>query len=231
MFFILFHLSNIKPFQCVATQPLRSNDHYQRKHINYKKAVTQSSERNLEHATSRNTVTQKLRLKFGLSPHTKIIICGQDEITLNRGKVAVINAEGTNLICTAHFFNLSSSQDIIPSESSSSNYSSTKISQQPYIDPNISDLDDKATLDEKIEKLNKFHSSSHLSHDLLSQNLSLMFPVLYCHAQARGEVKSNASIRALPRHLQQGKMFAVGHRSEALVGRHQRRNIMIGKCS
>ena len=145
MFF--FFLSNTKPFQYVTTEPLRSNDHYQKNHINYKKAAIHSSDRTLQYNTSRNTVNRKLRLRFGLSPDTKIIICGQDEITLNRGKVAVINAEGTNLICTAHFFNLSSSQDIIPSESSSSNYSSTKISQQPYIDPNISYLYNKATLD------------------------------------------------------------------------------------
>ncbi len=87
--------------------------------------------------------------------------------------------------------------------------------------------------DHPQNKQNRLTSSASdengLNWELISKNLHNMFPIIYKHALARQEVKSNGSIISLPPGQRQGKMYAIGYRSEALVGKHQLPGKFIGK--
>lgn len=191
----------------------------------------------LVHFQNRKLVLQRVRLHFGLSSDTKIIFSkDQVSINLSHGKIAVLNSDGTQLICTVNFFNhppTSDSSNPDPEISASIPPPGTFSSQSPQLslDFKLSQELDPVILEKKIDELNTFHNSFELHPFLISQNCSSMFPILFFHALARGKVKTNSAVKGLPPHLRQGTMYALGYRSEAMIGRHQQPNKFIGKFS
>ena len=89
--------------------PAKVNSH--KETVNYKKAQKQSAKRQSQYNDDGKSIIQKLKIRFGLSADTKIIISNGDNtpINLTSGKVAVLNSEGTELICSVQFFCLPSS--------------------------------------------------------------------------------------------------------------------------
>ena len=169
----------------------------------------------------------KFRLHFGLSEDNKIIIAQNDKIEINIrfGKVEVFNSSGTDLICSVEFYHLSShsgcGQHLIQSHSAPA-----------FESINFETLDDTdpETLDQGIQNLDRYLSSVRLNPHLISSNFSETFPILYQHALSRNQVKTNSAMNRMGSNAQ-GKMFAIGYRSEAMVGKHQRPKKHIGKNS
>ena len=162
-----------------------------------------------------------------MSADTKIIIADEnkEEINLSFGKVAVFNSSGTNLICSVEFHHLSS-------HSGAGQHSFHSHFSPPFKSITFGSLDnsDSDTLDQHIHKLDTYLSSVHLDPHLVSSNFCESFPILYQHALSRHPVKTNSAMKRMESRAQ-GKMFAIGYRSEAMVGKHQEHNKHIGKNS
>lgn len=201
------------------------NSNAQQRLKNLQNSVKRSDRRKLSYHSKRLEVIQQLRLHFGLSADTKIIIADEDkeEINLSFGKVAVFNSSGTELICSVEFHHLSSTSG--PGQHSIHSHSSPTFHSITF---GTLDHTDSDTLSQHINKLDTYLSSVRLNPHLVSSNFSETFPILYQHALSRHPVKTNSAMKRMGS-LAQGKMFAIGYRSEAMVGKHQERNKHIGK--
>ncbi len=204
-----------------------SNNSNKKKRINAKQALKRSSTRTAAYNLNRIQLIYKFRLHFGLSEDTKIIIANNENIQINLkfGKVAVFNSSGTDLICSVEFHHLSS-------HSGSGQHLIQSRSAPAFQSINFDTLDDTdpETLDQHIQNLDRYLSSVRLNPHLISSNFCETFPILYQHALSRNPVKTNSAMNRMGSNAQ-GKMFAIGYRSEAMVGKHQRPNKHIGKNS
>ncbi len=201
----------------------QTNNSSKQKRINTQKNDSRSDDRYHAYQEKRLQIIQQLRLHFGLPSDTKIILADDDkEINLSFGKIAIFNSSGTELICSVEFHHLSST-------SGPAHHSFQSLSSQTFQSITFGTLDhtDPATLSQHIDSLDTYLSSVRLNPHLLSSNLSECFSILYQHALSRYEVKSNSAMKRMGSQAQ-GKMFAIGYRSEAMVGKHQEHNKYIG---
>lgn len=171
-------------------QPSNSSDKQKRK--NAKNAAKSTAKRNKIHDADRQKILCKLHIQFGLSLDTKIIIADEHhQIDLTYGKIAVLNSEGTQLICSVGFHHLTANPQPEKQQLQLCSSSSGSRHQFESSNFNINDDIDQHILDTRINLLETYLSSVKMDHHFISNNLSQTFPILYHHAISRYPVKNN----------------------------------------
>ena len=183
-----------------------SNSKAQQKASNHRKYVKNAEARKNSYDSQRLKIIQQIRLHFGLSRDTKIIIADnvKKQINLNFGKVAVFNSSGTKLICSVEFHHLSSKSG--PGQNSIYSHSTPTFNPIAFGTLDNTDLD---TLDQDIHKIDTYLSSVCTNPHLVSAHFSESFPILYQHALSCNQVKTNSAMNRWD-HLLRVKCLLLG---------------------